>query len=230
LSDVRPLSHSTAVGSGDAVVHDAFSALDATPGVRPTWQHATARNAEAGFQDPALGWIGVRADRGDGGVHAVLVPGTPHGALELGKHMEGIQAYLSEQHTQLASLKIDAPGTFVSGVTSKSGLGLAAHGEEQVGLQAGMRDSDRGSGQSGKQQNEAADDRAAQPGAGQTGTGQSETDAGGPDKDSRSQASAERVTGPADVAGAIEAQTLSGRNDAHGKIAWQRGEHISLVA
>jgi hypothetical protein len=103
------------VGSSTGVTpapasRETFAALDAeTAPVTPTWIHAGAQRAEAGFQDPALGWVGVRADMGAGGVHASLVPGSAEAAQELGGHMAGLNAYLAEQHTPVETLTLAAP-------------------------------------------------------------------------------------------------------------------------
>ena len=91
-------------------VRETFAALDAESATgTPTWVHAGAQRAEAGFQDPALGWIGVRADASGGGVHASLVPGSAEAAQALDSHLAGLNAYLAEQHTPVDSLTLAAP-------------------------------------------------------------------------------------------------------------------------
>jgi hypothetical protein len=97
----------TAAGAGSS---ETFAALDAeTATGTPTWIHAGAQRAEAGFQDPALGWIGVRADGSGGGIHAALVPGSADAAQALGGLLAGLNAYLAEQHTPVESLTLAAP-------------------------------------------------------------------------------------------------------------------------
>jgi hypothetical protein len=90
--------------------HGTFAALDAevAPGT-PSWVHAGARRAEAGFQDPDLGWVGVRADLSTDGVHAALVPGSAEAAQALGGHLAGLNAYLVEQHTPVQTLTMSSP-------------------------------------------------------------------------------------------------------------------------
>lgn len=78
-------------------IRETFAALDAVP-VTPTWVHASAHRAEAGFQDPALGWVGVRADSSGGSVHAALVPGSADAAQTLAGHLAGLNAYLADHH------------------------------------------------------------------------------------------------------------------------------------
>jgi hypothetical protein len=126
-----------AEASAEPALREAFAAMDAevAPGT-PTWLHAGARQAEAGFEDPALGWVGVRADMGGGGLHATLVPGSDAAAQELGLHMDGLNAYMAEQHTPIESLAMAAPEARGAG-----------HGEEQ-GFSQGMgQSSNQGSNQ-----------------------------------------------------------------------------------
>src|SRR5580658_4648893 len=91
-------------------VHETFAALDSDPAPGAiNWTHAGARQAEAGFEDPALGWVGVRADLSGGGVHATLLPGSAEAAQALGQHMDGLNAYMAQQHTPVESLAMGAP-------------------------------------------------------------------------------------------------------------------------
>ena len=90
---------------------ETFAALDAGSSVgAPSWVHAGGRQAEAGFEDPALGWVGVRADLSGGSVHAALVPGSSEAAQALSGHLAGLSTYLSEQHTAVATVTMAAPG------------------------------------------------------------------------------------------------------------------------
>jgi hypothetical protein len=97
----------TGAGGG---VSETFSALDASPTAgRPSWVQAGAQHAEAGFQDPSLGWVGVRADLSGGAIHAAIVPGSAEASQTLGGHMAGLNAYLSEQHTSVGSVTLASP-------------------------------------------------------------------------------------------------------------------------
>ena len=90
--------------------HETFAALDGeTVNASPAWTHAGTPYAEAGFHDPALGWVGVRADSASGGVHASLVPDSPDAAQALGGHVAGLNTYLAEQHTPVETLTVAAP-------------------------------------------------------------------------------------------------------------------------
>ena len=146
-SSAREPATSSAGGAGpEPALRETFAALDAdvAPGGL-TWTHASARQAEAGFEDPALGWIGVRAESNGVGVHASLVPGSDAAAQELGTHMEGLNAYLAEHHTPLESLAMAAP----------EGRG-AGHGGEpgsnQGSSQSANQGSNQGAGQNPPQQ------------------------------------------------------------------------------
>ena len=108
---------------------ETFAAIDAGTRVgTPGWIHAGGQTAEAGFQDPALGWVGVRADMSGGGVHASLVPGSAEAAQALSGHLAGLNAYLAEQHTPVATLTLAAP----------SGSGLEAGAGQSMQQGAGQ--------------------------------------------------------------------------------------------
>ena len=106
--------------TADATAQGTFSAIDRGTGVgTPSWVHAGGQTAEAGFQDPALGWVGVRADMSGGGVHASLLPGSAEAAQTLGGHLAGLNAYLADEHTPVATLTLAAAG----GGGAETGLG-----------------------------------------------------------------------------------------------------------
>jgi hypothetical protein len=111
-------------------LREVFATLDAggAPG-RPAWIHAGAQRAEAGFQDPALGWVGVRADSSSGGVRAELVAGSADAAQALSSHMAGLNAYLAERHTPVESLTLAAS----QGESSGAGSDRGAEGGMQQG-------------------------------------------------------------------------------------------------
>jgi hypothetical protein len=113
----------TAATSSASGARETFAALDAegVPG-KPTWVHAGAQRAEAGFEDPDLGWVGVRADLGGGGVHAALVAGSADAAAALGTHMAGLNAYLAEHHTSIETLTLAAPEGGWAGPGSGQGM------------------------------------------------------------------------------------------------------------
>jgi hypothetical protein len=96
--------------AADSSTHEPFVAIDAgaRPGT-PNWIHIEPRQAEAGFQDPALGWVGVRADASAGQIHATVLPGSSDAAQVLGGHMAGLNAHLAEAHAPVQTLTLATP-------------------------------------------------------------------------------------------------------------------------
>lgn len=90
--------------------HETFTALDTDAANGASWQHTGAHSAEAGFEDPALGWVSVRADLTAGAVHASVLPGTAEAAQTLSAHMAGLSSYLSEHRTPVHTLTLASPG------------------------------------------------------------------------------------------------------------------------
>jgi hypothetical protein len=125
--------------------HETFSALDAGSSAgAPAWVHAGAHQVEAGFQDPALGWVGVRADGSGAGVHAALLPGSADAAETLGGHLAGLNAYLTEHHMQVEPVTVavpenHSPGTGMdssAGQNMQQGAGQGAGQETEPGTQS----------------------------------------------------------------------------------------------
>jgi hypothetical protein len=113
LSTVHP------AGAGAS---DTFAALDGERMAAPaTWIHAGTHHAEAGYLDPSLGWVGVRADAVGNGVHAALLPGSGEAAQVLGSHLAGLSTYLSEHHGESATVTLDAPQDALSWTGSGAG-------------------------------------------------------------------------------------------------------------
>jgi hypothetical protein len=97
-----------------------FAALDSAPGgTTPSCARAGSQQAEAGFEDPTLGWIGVRADVTGSSIHAALMTGSPEAAQALSAHLPGLSAYLSDQHSGVSVLTMNSPGD--GGVGSGTG-------------------------------------------------------------------------------------------------------------
>ncbi len=113
---------------------ETFAALDGGAGAGTGWIHAGAHSAEAGFEDPALGWVGVRADLGANGVHAAVVPGSAEAVQALGGHMAGLNAYLSEHHAPVETVTLAAPDArgAASGMSQEMQQG-SGHNADQDG-------------------------------------------------------------------------------------------------
>jgi len=107
-----------------------FSALDKEGAPeRSVWIHAGRHQAEAGFEDPAVGWIGVRADMSGGGIRAELVPGSADAARVLGSHLAGLNAYLADHHASVESLTLGQPGG--------GSMGFGGEASTEQGMQRG---------------------------------------------------------------------------------------------
>ncbi len=118
-----------------ASARETFTALDAAPAsTGPGWVHAGARQAEAGFNDPSLGWVGVRADLRADGVHAAIVPGSADAAETLGGHIAGLSAHLAQQHIPVETLGM-------ASTTSRDGDASAMQGGAGQGHTAGQNNS-----------------------------------------------------------------------------------------
>jgi len=131
-------STTSTTSTQSSATHEAFSALDAgTLPVTPTWIHAGARRAEAGFQDPSLGWVGVRADSSGGSVHASLVPGSADAAQTLSGHLAGLNAYLAEQHTSIATVTMAAFEEQPAAYAMEQGMGQSMNQNQGMGQGSG---------------------------------------------------------------------------------------------
>jgi hypothetical protein len=110
------------------------------------WVQAGAHRAEAGYLDPALGWVAVRAETSGGGVHAAVLPGSSEAAQVLGAHLSGLNAFLAQQHGPHATATMAAPqdGGYGTGAEPGNSAGGGSGSDEGAGrnmAQAG-RESD----------------------------------------------------------------------------------------
>ena len=133
-------------GSEAPTAADTFAALDsgsATPS--SAWIHAGAHHAEAGFQDPALGWVGVRAQVDANGVHASLLPGSADAAQALSSHLAGLHAHLTDHHTPVQTLTMATPRSEWGGQNMGQETGQnPGQGTRHGGYSGGERDSSTG--------------------------------------------------------------------------------------
>ncbi len=97
----------------------------------PGWVHASSQRAEAGFEDPVLGWVGVRADVVSGTVHAAILPGSAEAAAALSTHLAGLGTYLSEQHAPVSAVTVAAPAQ--QGMESGGGQHLQQNPQQNGG-------------------------------------------------------------------------------------------------
>ena len=134
----RPGNNLNGMHPAGSVAGDTFAAIDAERTASPaTWIHAGTHRAEAGYLDPALGWVGVRADAVGNGVHAALLPGSGEAAQVLGSHLAGLNTYLSEHHGQSATVTLgareDAMAWTGSGTGAQTGQDHHARGDTNQG-------------------------------------------------------------------------------------------------
>jgi hypothetical protein len=126
---------------------ETFARLDADSAPRSIhWVQTGPHHAEAGYLDPALGWVGVRAESSGGGVHAAVLPGSPEAAQVLGGHLGGLNAFLAQQHGPHATATLAAPqdGRYEAGAEQGRSAGGGSgrdDGAERDGARTG-RESD----------------------------------------------------------------------------------------
>ena len=106
----------------------AFSAMDGAAPDGAAWVHASARHAEAGFQDASLGWVSVRAEASGAGVHATLAGGSAEAAQSLSGHVAGLRTFLEERQTPVQSIHVMQPGLGTMGGGTSNG---GHHGPHQ---------------------------------------------------------------------------------------------------
>lgn len=109
---LRPAEHASheAMMASGSIRHDVIAALDRDGGNAPVhWIHATPQRAEAGFHDPSLGWVSVRAQADGGGVHASIVPNSSEAAQVLNSHLGALNSHLSETQANVRSVTMSPP-------------------------------------------------------------------------------------------------------------------------
>lgn len=108
VSSTRTEAQTHTVASSSA--SDAFAALDNSDTMpATTWIHAGARHAEAGYLDPSLGWVGVRAESSGTAVHAAIVTGSTDAARTLDGHLAGLNSFVTEHHGHSSTVTLASP-------------------------------------------------------------------------------------------------------------------------
>jgi hypothetical protein len=103
--------------------HEPFTALDsATIDGTPRWTIAGDRKAEAGFQDPALGWISVRAQSAAGAIHADVVAPTAVAAHILNGHLAGLNAHMAAHYEHLGAVTVSTSDPARNGGDPPAGM------------------------------------------------------------------------------------------------------------
>jgi len=121
---------------------DAFKSLD-MEGEHPSnpsvhWIHAGAQQAEAGFEDPTLGWVSVRANAGSAGVHPALIPSSAEAAQVLAGHLAGLNTFLANRSQGVGDVTIASPESGTPGMGTQAGSrhGSGEHQRENDAPQA----------------------------------------------------------------------------------------------
>ena len=95
-----------------APAQEPFTAMDAGMNAGAArWTLADSHRAEAGFQDPSLGWIGVRAQAGATGIHAAVMPASETAADVLSGHLAGLNAHMANHHEHMNAVTLSTPVT-----------------------------------------------------------------------------------------------------------------------
>jgi hypothetical protein len=119
FSDAGGLTHPQSTGVSTAKTsanhpgissEESFRALDSSSSHPPeSWSTIGPHRAEAGFRDPSLGWITVRAQAEGGGIHATVVPSTSEASETLGSHLGALNAFMQTHSSQVDSVTLASP-------------------------------------------------------------------------------------------------------------------------
>ena len=139
--DIPEVAHATPRSSGaNSSGGEVLAALDADRAdSAQTWVRAGRHEAEAGYQDPELGWVTVRARAATSGIHAALVPGSMEAALPLSDHLAGLNAYLADHHAGVHPVSVSSPEVARDDLSAGQGM-------NQGPAQGDGRDQSSGSG------------------------------------------------------------------------------------
>jgi hypothetical protein len=109
-------------GTMGSTAHDPFAALDArTADAATTWLQAGTHHAEAGYLDPSLGWVGVRAETRGSALHAAILPGSGEAAQALGGHLTALNSFMTEQHGRSSTVTLASPDQTQGGFSHSGG-------------------------------------------------------------------------------------------------------------
>ena len=110
-----------------APTYETFSAIDASS-VPDTakWTLAGAHHAEAGFQDPSMGWVAVRAQETAGAIHATIIPVTAEAGQAISPHLAGLNAHMARQSPLLEPISLSAADAG-AGQSLNDGQGRSSH-------------------------------------------------------------------------------------------------------
>jgi hypothetical protein len=95
--------------SANARLEETFTALESGTKIDaagPSLARSGRIQAEVGYQDPTLGWVGVRAEASKGVVHATVLPQSADAAQVLSGHMAGLHSYLADNRTPVETVTL----------------------------------------------------------------------------------------------------------------------------
>jgi hypothetical protein len=115
-------------------VQDPFTALDARNMRSATWLQAGAHHAEAGYLDPSLGWVSVRAESSGNALHAAIIPGSGEAAQTLGTHLTALNSFMAEHHGRSSTVTLASPdqGQMQGGLTHTGGHSGEGPAQQQL--------------------------------------------------------------------------------------------------
>jgi len=149
-ANAQSLNSPTTAASGLSV-HATFAALDSGDvGTTATWTQTGSHTAEAGYHDPVLGWVSVRAQQDASGVHATVIPVSQDAAQSLGTHLAGLNAYLAEHNSAVNTVAIASPDANAAGMSmgqgmsSQSGQGQQSAGQDTTQTSVSFGAAERG--------------------------------------------------------------------------------------
>jgi len=109
-NEVRPARGSAVQPIDDPTTKTIFGALDTdTHATTAVWIRGERNLAEAGYQDPVLGWVRVRAQTDSNGVRATVVPASSDASQVLSNHLSGLGTFLAEHHSPISSWTLAQP-------------------------------------------------------------------------------------------------------------------------
>jgi hypothetical protein len=122
---------------GGSRVEETFNALESGTKIEtaePSQTRGGRLQAEAGYQDPALGWVSVRAEASSGVVHATVLSQSADAALALSGHLAGLHTYLADNRTPVETLTLASPGGDGQHLGAQhSGRGMHQDAEQNTG-------------------------------------------------------------------------------------------------
>lgn len=121
----------------NSAASNAHATLDAKSAEVPArWTSSDPRSVAAGFQDPELGWVSVRAHTDASGLHATVIPSSQEAGQVLAGHMAGLAAHLSDRVATIDTLTIAVSAD----ASSQSAMSHDGRNLSQQHTETGTRD------------------------------------------------------------------------------------------